>query len=466
MQVAVSDRINNKKETMREITMRNNEIIELVGNELSTKGVSDYELLFLESEDLTIELKDKQVDSLEQAADKSVSLRVLKDDRIGFSYCTKFQADGIKMMVENAFMTSASTKADDCNRFATKDYDTLPTVRDLDPKLADIPFEAKVDALKTLEDAAYGYDERVVSARKLEFSQSNKNIRLFNSLGIDCSHNKTYFSYAAIVVASDGKETEISWESDFSNYFDKLDPGEVGRTAAKKACESLNARMIKSGKMPVILDRIVASELLSVLATSFYADYVLKQKSSLAGKIGERILSEKVTIVDDPLYDGGLATFPFDAEGSPSQKTVVVQEGVLKSYLSDIYTSKKMGITNSANSIKTSFSAPPSVGHTNFYLEPGTKSLEELERDMVRGLIITEAMGLHTANPISGDFSIGISGFFVEGGAIAFPVRGLVYSGNIFKLLNSVVDVANDLRFYDKSASPSILIEGADIAGE
>jgi PmbA protein len=446
--------------------MQYNEMVDCIKNELTKVGVSDYELFYLESDDLTIELKEKKVDSLTQAIDKSLSLRVLKDGRIGFSYCTKIERDGIKRMVENAFHTSKSTKADECNQLSQKDYDSLPEIKDFDNRLKDITFEEKLEALEKLEDAAYGYDERVKSARKLEFKQSLKDIRVLNSYGIDCLHKKTVFSFSAIVAASEGDESEISWESDFSNYYDKLDPAKVGEVAAKKACAALNGRVIKSEKLPIILDRMVSSELLSVLAPSFYADYVLKNKSSLKDKIGAKILSENLTILDDPLYDGGIATFPFDAEGSLSKTTSVVKNGVLLNYLSDTFTSKKMGIDNSANSVKGSLFSPPNVGNTNFYVVPGKRGKDELVRDMGRGLIITEAMGLHTANPISGDFSIGISGFFVDGGEIAYPVRGLVFSGNLFELLNDVTEVANDLKFYDKSAAPSLLIKNADIAGE
>jgi PmbA protein len=442
------------------------ELTALIKKELLRTGVPDYELFYLSSDNLTIELKDKKVDSLEKAIDKSISLRVLKDGRIGFSYCTKFSGDGIKKMVENAFHTSLNTKVDECNGFAKKNYDTLPKTDDYDNRIKDIPFEKKVDALRALEEAAYGYDKRVKSARKLEFVQSLKQIRVLNSLGIECSHKKTVFSFSAMVAASEKDESEIGWESDFSSYYDRLDYAAIGKTAAKKACDRLNGRVIKSERMPVVLDRLVSSELLSVLATSFYADYIIKNKSTLKGKIGKKIFSENINLVDDPFFDDGIATFPFDAEGSLSTKTDVVQNGVLMSYLSDTYTSKKMGILNTSNSIKGSLFAPPSVGNTNFYLMPGKDSKDELIKNMKRGLVITDAMGLHTANPISGDFSIGISGFFVDDGEISFPVRGLVFSGNIFDVLNDVIEVANDLKFYDKSAAPSVLIGKADIAGE
>jgi PmbA protein len=446
--------------------MQYDEIKDFIGKELKKTGVKDYEIFYIESDDLTIELKDKKVDSLLKAVDKSLSLRVLNGDRIGFSYCTKFNEDGIGKMVENAFHTSQNTKADECNRFADRDYDTPPKIKDYDNDIKDIPFSKKIDALSALEDAAYGYDNRVKSARKIEYVQSLKDVRVFNSLGIDCSHKKTVFSFSAMVAASQGDETEISWDTDFSNFYDKLDPVAVGNTAAKKACEALNATVIKSEKLPVILDRLIASELLSVLAPSFYADYIIKNKSALKGKIGAKILSDNLTIVDDPLFDGGIATFPFDAEGSLSAKTKVVENGVLMQYLSDTYTSQKMGIENTSNSVKGSLFAPPMVGSTNFYILPGKSSKEELVREMKRGLIITDAMGLHTANPISGDFSIGISGFFVENGAAAFPVRGLVFSGNLFDMLNNVAGIADDLKFYFKCASPSLLIKSADIAGK
>ncbi len=442
------------------------DIIDIAGKELRGSGISDYELFYVESDDLTIELKEKKVDSLEKAIDKSVSLRVLDEGRLGFSYCTKLTNDGIIQMAQSARQTSLKTKADASNAFARKGYDTPPKLNDYDESILDITFDEKVAALQALEDAAYGYDERVKSARKLSFRQSLKSVRIFNTHGIDCAHTKTIFSFSAIVAASDGSSSEISWESDYSNIYSKLDPPKIGGDAAKKACDQLGGRVIKSANLPVVLDRLIASELLGVLATSFYADYIMKQKSAFIGKSGERVLSDNVSIVDDPLYDGGIASFPFDAEGSASQRTEVIKDGVLTSYLTDTYTSSKMGLANTSNSVKRSLFAPPSVGITNFYLVPGTKSRAGLLKDMGRGLWVTEAMGLHTANPISGDFSIGISGFMVEGGEVAFPVKGLVFSGNIFKILNDVKEIANDLKFYEKSAAPSILIAGADIAGE
>ncbi|MGB9793241.1 MAG: metallopeptidase TldD-related protein, partial [Thermacetogeniaceae bacterium] len=213
-------------------------------------------------------------------------------------------------------------------------------------------------------------------------------------------------------------------------------------------------------------DPYVVTNFLGLIASTLLADAVQKGRSLFAGRIGQRVASEGVTIVDDGTLPGGLMSSPFDGEGVPSQKTILIANGELLGFLHNSYTGRREGVPSTGNAKRASFKSPPEVGITNFYLAPGEKNPQEIIEKTEKGFYVTEVMGMHTANPVSGDFSVGAAGIWIENGELTIPVRGMVIAGNILELLMNVDMVGSDLRFFIGTGAPTIRVAGLTVSGQ
>jgi PmbA protein len=266
-------------------------------------------------------------------------------------------------------------------------------------------------------------------------------------------------------VAEEGGNSETGWEFDYNRFYKNLKIEDVGIEAAEKAIKMLGAKRINTCRVPVILDPKVSCDFLGILSSSLSADSVQKGKSMLADKLNSKIASPILNLIDDGTLDGGIGSAPVDGEGTPTKRTPLIEKGCLKGFLHNIYTANKWKTSSTGNSVRGGFKGLPGVGVTNLFVEKGNISREGLINGVDKGLYITEAMGVHTANPISGDFSIGIAGHYIENGKISFPVRGVVMAGNILELMKGVEAVADDLRFFGRVGSPSIKISEVVISG-
>ena len=235
--------------------------------------------------------------------------------------------------------------------------------------------------------------------------------------------------------------------------------------AAKKGVDQLGARAVPSGNYNIIFDNFTSSELLSILKQSFYADNVYKKKSLLEGRLETKVFSDKLDIIDDGLLYGGALTDIFDREGVKMQKKFLCSSGVIKSYLYDIEYAKRAGLKSTGNSVSRSFTMPPGVGSTNFFIKNGETNILDIISSVKEGLYINELMGLHMAKPYTGEFSLGASGFYIKNGKIDFPVKGIVLSGNLMRLFNGIVKIADDIRYFGSTGSPSILFENVQVSG-
>jgi PmbA protein len=228
----------------------------------------------------------------------------------------------------------------------------------------------------------------------------------------------------------------------------------------------LGAAPVATRKAVVLLDPYVATGFLGLIGPALTGEAVQKGRSLFAGKVGERVASDKITIIDDGLLGGGIASAPFDGEGVPTSRTILVKKGDLRGYLHNTYTAAKDGVQSTGNGVRSSFKGTPEVGMTNFYIEAGQIPVEQLIKDISSGIYVTEVMGMHTANPISGDFSVGVSGLLIENGELTRPVRGMAMGGNIIELLENIDAVGNDLHFFIGKGSPTLRVAQLTISGQ
>jgi PmbA protein len=238
----------------------------------------------------------------------------------------------------------------------------------------------------------------------------------------------------------------------------------VGKVAAERTLRRLGARKVKTQQVPIIFDPLVATSILNHIFEGVNGDSVYRGASFLAGKLGQQIAGSNVTVIDDGTMVGGFGTSPFDGEGIPTRRTVVIENGVLTSYLLNTYTAKKLGLKTTANASR-GLAGTPGIGPGNYFLQPGPKTPQELIANVKEGLYVTEFLGMGV-NLVTGDYSRGASGLWISGGELTYPVEEITVAGNLKDMFMNISDIANDLEFRGSVASPTIRIDGLTVGGE
>jgi len=432
---------------------------------LSKAKVDEYEIYHKHSSNLSIEVKEHEIDSFEASQSAGVGVRVIKNNRMGFSYTSDLGSAALNDMVELATAGGSATAADKNLSIPEAPKAPLPTPDILDGGLSNIPESEKIERAMKLEQAVYDADKRVTRVRQASYGEARLSVSLENSHGLSESFDSTHIFASVMAVAVENDDAQMAWDYDFSHKYDELDIESIGQRAGKRAAALLGAKTVKSRSCPVLVENFAAAELLGVLAGSFSAESVAKEKSMLRGKDGKTIASDIVNIVDDGLYPKGISSSPFDGEGVRRGSTSLVKDGILQGFLYDSYWGKRLGAASTGNSGRPSFNSVPTLGISNFFLEPGKTSHNECLKQMGDGFYLTEFMGIHTANPITGDFSVGTAGFLVENGEIGQPITGMAVSGNLLEMFMDIDVVASDLRFLGKVGAPSLLIGSMSISG-
>jgi PmbA protein len=459
-----------------------NKIIDQAQKILSAKPIDGYEIYFNQSSHFDIESRDGRIETLQTSRYLGMAFRILNHQRMGFSYTTfsnpspsarqDFSGE-LDRMIEDSIGSAEATSADSCFDFALVLKTAPPQLPIFDETLERISEKTKIEKAKYLEDSAKSVDsKRIKKVRKASYQEVLSKTTLINSNGLQFSYDHTLASVSLTAVAEESGESEVGWDFDVSHFFNDLDAKKVGQSAGRKALERLGGKRIPTGVYPVLIRNDVASEFLSLLAHSFLADQVQKGKSPLKGKQGERFFSPLLTIVDDGLYPKGISTTPIDGEGVPSQRTSLVIQGELTSYLYDRYWANRENLSSSGsrvgstgNSRRHGIKSPPGVGISNFFIEPGDLDLPKLMENLSQGMVVEEVMGLHTVDPISGDFSLGCSGDWIDRGEKVHPVKSIAIAGNLFELFRKVIGVGEDIKFFGGVGSPSLLVKELLISG-
>ena len=439
-------------------------IIDKVEQLLKGRSLDGYEIMAGGSRNLSIEAKDQKVDTFRCSAPVGVSVRLLRGKGLGFSYSTSMDEADLTRMIDNALIGATAQTPDEFNGLPLPQ--TIPQLEDMyDEALKLVPEEEKIKRALDLERLTLAADPRVKRARKSSYSEADYSVAIRNSLGISSGYRGTSVSSSISVVAEENGDSQMGWDFGFSARFNDVSVEEIAAAAAAKATSLLGARSIPTMLCPAVLNNQVAGEILEVLSSAFLAENIQKGKSLLAGKLGERLFASILKIRDDGTLKEGMATTPFDGEGVPSQDTVLVEEGVVQRFLYDSYCARKEGRSSTGNAARAGIKGLPHMGVTNFFIENGSTAAADLLTGIGRGVLLTDVIGMHTANPISGDFSVGASGFLIENGKIAAPVKGIAIAGNIRELFGRVEAVGDDLRFYGAVGAPSLLIGALDVSG-
>lgn len=453
------------------------EIIERVIEILRKKPVDGYEIYVDSSSVFEVEAKDGGVETLQVSHPWGMAIRILNRHRMGFTFTTSSDSAGFfepEKMIDNAIASAEATSPDPALDFAPALKGAPSHLPIFDETLERVSEETKIEKAKLLEEATRSVDpERIKKVRKAAYGESFSRRRLINSNGLEFSYLSTLVSVSVTSVAEESGESEVGWDFDFSHFFQDLNVEKVGKEAGQRALDRLGGKRIPTGVYPVLLRNSVSSEFLSLLAHSFLAEQVQKGKSALKGKKGEKCFSSFLSIEDDGLHPKGSGTFPVDGEGTPSQKTPLVSEGEITGFLYDRFWAKRerasipdSSAESTGNSHRGGIKAPPVLGISNLLIKPGNVSFGSLLDVLDRGLLVEEVMGIHTVDPISGNFSLGCAGSWIEGGRKIHPVKSIAIAGNLLDLFKRVICVGEDLRFFGGVGSPSLLVEGLEVSGD
>lgn len=424
-----------------------------------------YEIYFSSDCGLGVEAKDGGVDALKVRSGSGIGLSTITDGRLGFGFSSVLTDDALAELAYKTVAGSIEASEDEFLGFPFPGAAAAPIEGIYDGKMGDISEDEKLASALAIEAAAMGHDTRIKRVRAASYSETWGFRRVVNSNGVDATHNATYFSGSVTAVAQDGPESQMGWEMAALHIYSNMDFAAIGVGAAKNAVRMLGARKLRTLKCPVIIENTVVTELLEALAGAFLADNVFKGKSMLANKVGVKVASDAVSVVDNGIQSGGWASSAYDGEGVPKRVNVLLDKGVCAGYLYDTYWGARAGKSSTGSSVRSNFKGMAGIGLSNFFIKHGDRDVTSLIKEMSTGLYITEVLGAHTINSVSGDFSVGAAGIWVEGGAFAYPVRGMALSGNLLQLFSKVVACASDIRFLGSVGAPSIMIEEMEASG-
>jgi PmbA protein len=431
-------------------------------------GATAAECVAREGDEFSTLVRLGQVETLKESGSKSIGVRVFFGKRSASTYSSDFSREGLDRMVSSA-LTLAKITSEDPFSGIPEASQLGQLSGDLDLYHEDVyslPGPDRIDYARRAEKAALDFDPRIKNSDGGSFDAATGHKVLANSHGFVGEFRRSYCSVAAVPIAQgdDGAMQRDYWFS-VARTLKRLDaPEQVGRIAAERTLRRLGARKAKTAEVPVIFDPMVATSILEHIFEGVNGDSVYRGASFLAGKLGQKIAGENVNVIDDGTMTGGFGTSPFDGEGVPTRRTVVIENGVLKSYLLNTYTAKKLGLQTTGNAAR-GLAGTPGISPGNYFLQPGTRSPKELIGGVKEGLYVTEFLG-QGVNLVTGDYSRGASGLWISGGEFAYPVEEITVAGNLKQLFFNISEIANDLEFRGSVAAPTIRIDGLTVGGE
>ena len=434
------------------------------------RGADEAEVFLSSTSNTSVGIERGQIVRRVKMIDQGLGIRVAYKKAIGFSYTNILNEENVKGTATKAFHAARASPPDE-------NWVSLPSPKRFsvteniyDKKLIDLSADELVNTASVMLNAAENYDKRVFpfggGAETLLATRA-----VVNSHGVEAYDQGTYIECSLATIAREAEEvTPMCFEFNMERVY-KVDPEWVGREAARQAVSSLKAKKIESGTFPVIFAQPAFQALLYyTLINSVKADYVQRERSALRGKIGEKIASELVTVFDDGLLNGGLQTWRFDGEGVPSQRTPIVERGVLRHYLYDNYTAKREGVESTGNAMRgglASYASTPLLEATNFTFASGNKSPEEIISEVDDGLLVHGVQGAHSSNPESGEFSVvATPAWKIERGSVTCAVRGAMLAGVIFDVLKGVSALGNNVRKIGYLVAPWIRVENVKVIGK
>ena len=428
------------------------------------KGADAAEAYIESGRNLSLDIRKGDVETVQEAASAGAGVRVFVKGRMAFASSNDLGENALEDAAGRAVEFARITTADPDNVLA--DDKGVTAVAGLyDPRIAQVPMDEKIDLAKRAEKLALK-DPRITKSDGASYRESESEIVIANSNGLLKSYRSSGCGYGVSVVAEKGEQRSSGSDSCSRRFYGDLKPAEeVAAKAARDAYETLDPRPVKTQRAAVIFHADASAGLLGGILGAVNGERVLQGASFLGKKMGQKIGSELVTIVDDGTRERGLASAPFDGEGVPTQKRIIVDKGVLRGFMYNTSVARRAGVKSTGNASRGDFASLPGIGPHNFIMAAGASKLDDVIRATRTGLLVKGITG-YGIDPVNGNFSGGADGFWVEDGKIAFPVRGLTIAGTADEILNGIDMVADDLDPNDTMAAPTLRVKVLQIGGE
>lgn len=410
-------------------------------------GIEACEAYVLERDSFRVMTTEGEIVEYSGNATCGLGFRGLKNGHMGYASTEAFDEEAIEQLV-NGVVESAELCEDEDPVFLYQGGDETPKMNLRSHDMAQATAEEKIERLKRLEKAVKGFDRRIDKTAHNSLSTTSATVRIVNSYGLNRSYTEDFCMLFGQAVAKENSRVSTGFYGIAARDLERLDAEKIGREIAGRAVAQLGAQPLPSGRYRVVFYNEAMCDLLETFSSIFSAEAAQKGMSLLSGKLNQPVAAPCVTLVDDPLMEGGLESSPFDAEGVPSQKHVVVENGVFKTFLHNLKTAHKDGVATTGNASKAGYAASVHVAPSNFYIQAGERSLEQMLHAIGDCVVITGVSGLHAgANSVSGDFSLLSEGYTVKGGQRDQAVEQITVAGNFYELLKAIRETASDLVF-------------------
>jgi PmbA protein len=412
-----------------------------------------------------------EVENLSSSEPRGASVRIVADQRVGFAYTTDLSSQGLDALIAQARDNATYASDDEAAGLVEPPESPYADVESLvDEGHQRVAADEKVAFALALDAATRGADSRIQTVEEAVYADSDVKIAIASSTGVSGIYRRTDAWCYALAIATADEDTEVGFDFGLATGLAGLDAEEVAHKAAARAVDVLGAHKIPSRRMPVVFDPYTAGQFLGVLGSVLTGEAVQKGRSLFAGRLGEAVAADELTLFDDGAVPGAPGSSPWDAEGVPAQRTEVITGGVLTSFLYDVVSGRREGRASTGNAARGSFKAPPRPAPTNMALEPTGQTRDQLLRDAGDALLVQDFHGVHSgANPISGDFSVGATGRLLKNGAPSQPVKEVTIAAPMLDILKGVIAVGDDRRWLPFGGSfggATTLVAEMTVAGE
>jgi len=430
-------------------------------------GATDAEVVIREGDEFSTLVRLSQVDTLKESGSRGIGLRVFLGHRAASTSSSDFSSEGIQHLVSGAIALARVTSEDPFAGLPEPGaYGQL--AEDLDLYYEDVyslPGDQRIDYARRAEAAALAADTRIQNSDGGSFDAATGRKVLANSRGFIGAYRRSYASISAVPIAhsQDGQMQRDYWYSSARTLTKLESPESIGVEAARRTLRRLDARRVPTQRVPVVFSPEMARGLIGNIFEAANGDAIYRGASFFANRLGEQVAAANITVIDDGTVIGGFGTAPFDGEGLPTRRKPIVENGILKNYLLNTYTARKLNMQSTGNASR-GLAGNPGIGGGNVYLEKGELSPDEILADIKSGFYVTELMGFGV-NMVTGDYSRGASGLWIENGELTYAVQEITIAGNLKEMFHNIVAIGNDLEFRSSVAAPTLRIEGMTIAG-
>ncbi|MEG0874572.1 MAG: TldD/PmbA family protein [Clostridiales bacterium] len=426
------------------------------------KGADQCEIFAVNSSSERYVLEDKALADVNGSKSQGFSIRLLKNGVLGFSYGAVAEKNVMEKAIDDALVSCKFLDSEPYYHFTPHGliYPNVPWEAQ-----EEVGFKEKEEFLYALKSATLK-NKKVKKIDRASLGSAKVTTIIKNTLGLDLTFNANYVTGSVVAISQTATETETGGDAMAKRLFSQLDADKIGANAGFNAVNKLNAITVKTGEYPVIIDGDAVVDFLGIILPSFLGDNIRKGQSKLAEKIGEIITHRDLTLCDNPLLPWGIASNSFDDQGTPCGKNILIDHGKVKSFLYDTVAAAKADVKPTGNGFANSAKSLPTTGFTNYYIKSGKDTLQSMVKGIKSGIYIRDLMGLHMANPISGDFSLGVRGNLITNGEMATAISGNMVAGNVFQLLRDVEAVGDEIKFYGYRGAPPLKISSMKISGK